>query len=84
MTGRDSQLEQARLLIEEARRALETVGGRGHGPSHDRNALPLLVHHLHQVIHVADGLLAQREQYESRLHRTPPASAPVESSLRAQ
>lgn len=70
MTGSDGELKQVRQVLEEARRALEAVGRHG-ADGHGRNSLPLLIHHLHQVLQVAEDLAARHEQYESRLHRTP-------------
>jgi hypothetical protein len=70
MAGSDGELDQVRQVLDEARRALEAVGKHA-ADGHSHSSLPLLIHHLHEVLQAAEGLLTRQEQYESRLHRTP-------------
>ena len=72
MTGSGGELDQVRQVLDEARRALEAVGKHA-ADGHSRSSLPLLIHHLHEVLQAAEGLLTRQEQYESRLHRAPHA-----------
>lgn len=68
MTGPGMELDQVREVLAEARRLRDAASA---GDTVDAKTAPLLLKRFCELIEVCESLLAQREQMESRLHRTP-------------
>lgn len=68
MMGPGMELEHVREVLAEARRLRDVAAARD---GIDGQLAPLLLKSLAELIEMGESLLAQREQMESRLHRTP-------------
>jgi hypothetical protein len=68
MIGPGTELDHIRGVLAEARRVRDTAAS---GDAIDPQTAPLLLKSLSELIQVSESLIAQREQMESRLHRTP-------------
>ena len=74
MIGPGMELDHVREVLAEARRMRDLATSRD---TMDGNLAPLLLKSLSELIEVGESLLAQREQMESRLHRTPFPTPPA-------
>lgn len=64
------QKEHARQILHQARQIRHTVSVSPALGSSRQGVPPLLIESYDQLLELAESLLAEQEQYESRLHRT--------------